>query len=353
MDSEPVLEAPPAVVAADPAVEIDPVYAKAVGDNMQESVKVLLDMESTKYGIPVPDVIFEENTQLCPGTSCTVMDQKNPIRSTKIFLNPKQYSPRTVLHEWHHYMATVKGKDGIREVLGDGFSGDPDSEEEADRFALREMQLLFPNQKVAADSHGLERLNTVGPSIGTEMEQVTVYRDSNVFSALDNAYGWAEGWTHLSRKDLNEAYTPEILGTVVETGIDITFTPASAVAVNILTGVVLAAVGAFAPSNMIGQEDRKMLKEWEAHHVSRVITYANPAALSAASAQAKTLGAMVGAGKFQQALGAVVRPDPITGFRSAFNNLGASLGQKLPAVQTNEQRSAVNVTGNAGAGGFQ
>jgi hypothetical protein len=346
-------------VAMDTSVEIDPRYAKVVGDNMQEAVKVLLDMESAKYGIPVPEVIFEENVQLCPGTSCTVMDQKNPIRSTKIFLNPKQYSPRTILHEWNHYGATVKGAEGwkakMKELYGADFTGDPDSEEEADRFALLEMQGLFPNQVVAADSQGI---NTGLASEGAKMSgQVTVYRDSNVFANLDGAYRWAEGWTHLSAKDLNEAYTPEILGTALETGIDITFTPSSSVAVNIITGLILAGIGAFAPSSMIGAEDRKMLKEWEAHHVTRVITYADPKNLSAASAQARTLGRMVGAGQFQAAAQATLNPTSVitTGFRSALNSVAALGGipRNAQIPQTNEQHSSTSVSGTGGAPPFQ
>ena len=356
MDSEPLPEGPLMTSAADgPVVEIDPRYAKVVGDNMQEAVKVLLDMESTKYGIPVPTVIFEENTQLCPGTSCTIMDQKNPVRSTKIFLNPKQYSPRTILHEWHHYMATVKGPKETVAALGDGFSGDPDSEEEADRFALKEMESLFPGQViVAADS---QRINTVEPWNAPKMQSdLKVYRDSNVSSSLEAAYGWATGFTHLTAKDLNEAYTPEIIGRAAETIDYLLFTPAAAIGVEFLEGVALALIGAFAPPGMIGNEDRIMLKQIEAHLTTGVVTYADPKNLAAASAQAKQLGALVGKGNLDAALKASMNPQGniVTGFRSALAQLqGLASGRTRQTPQTNEQPASSVMTSAGGAPPFQ
>jgi len=303
-------------------------------------VKTLLEDESAYYSqkagvpVPVPKIRFEEQEEMCKNTSCTIMDAKNPVRTTQIFYNPKQFSPRTVFHEWHHYMASVLGPEKTREVLGPEFTGDADSEEEADKFALAELKREFPERMgpsklaVAADSRfhypSAEDINMVGASKGP-MQQLTVYRQggSNVFDGLAKYYDWASPYLGVSGADLNMAYTPELLGTILETGLDIVFTPFAAIVWNAIAGVILNLAASL---DAVGGTDKRVLIEMGAHEILRLVTLANPQNLQAASREARSIGPAIGQGQFQAAFRAGTKTDTVQQFRSAFAAVQQLLG---------------------------
>ena len=334
------------------------------GMKMRDSVKSILDMESKKYGIPVPKVYFQQNKEHCGDTSCTITSQKNPIAFTKIYYNPAQYSPRTVLHEWYHYMATVMGPEKVTQLLGAEYRGDPDSEEEADKFAMAEVEKMFPaGQVVAMDSRGVEGINMVPASNGSSMQQqlmapedLKVMRDSsNVISRLDVLYNWAAPISKVDAHSLNLAYTPEILGTGIETAFSFIFAPEAEIFWNAIAGFVLWGI---ATADAIGAEDKKLLNEVAAHEISRLITLGNPANLSAATMRARSVAQMLGRGQVMPALTAGLKnPQDIAinfrGALQAMQNLvsgraGAPSGR--PADVPEQRQSTV---GGNGVSGFQ
>lgn len=95
----------------------------SVQDSFQDYKNVskrVIENICAKEGIPVPEIIFQE----CPGnkeTSCTHLPltpngehfKGAPVR---IYLNPKQFSPRTLIHETVHYISSYKGNPRISEA---------------------------------------------------------------------------------------------------------------------------------------------------------------------------------------------------------------------------------------------
>src|SRR5579875_2791261 len=112
----------------------------------QQTVEALLESEAKKYNLPKPKVLFQEESTFCKHTNCTIMHPRNPVPTTKIYFNPQasNFSTKSIFHEWYNDMASILGREKtkqvVKQVLGIDVQGDPDSEEEADIFALKEME---------------------------------------------------------------------------------------------------------------------------------------------------------------------------------------------------------------------
>jgi len=293
----------------------------------QKTVEILLDQESRKYGLPKPKIMYQEEPNRCKNTNCTMMDPRNPVDTTIIFFNPhaQNFSTRSVFHEWYHYMASVLGKEKtrekVKELLGIEVAGDPDSEEEADRFALRTMELGLPSITINREENRDSGSMTPSEELVTVKRQELMFAGpSNVFSAIDRLYEPFVQISKLSPSQLNTIYTPEIIGTALETGYDVALTPLGQVVGNILTWLVLAGVSTL---TSVGQFDRVVLNEWAAHHGARIITLANPAYLSAAVGGARVAGQAAARGRADQFMQNLIKnPSQITStFRSMMNEI--------------------------------
>jgi hypothetical protein len=305
----------------------------------QRAVMKLIEYEAKKYGVPVPKVYFQENREHCEGTSCSIMDDRRPAETTKIYLNPEQqnFSLRTPLHEFGHYFFSIvhPGGKGVKRdgapACPAGFECDGGSEDEADKFAFMEMESLPGSQSIYSDPGGKR---------GSMQETVLRQEPSNVFSGLDALYRDFAGVAKITPQEANEAYTPEILGTALETGFDIAMAPVGQVIANLLSWGVLVGVGTISG---IGARDRTMLNEWAAHHGARLIRLADPAYLTGVVGHAKSMGNAVASGKAADALYAVVkRPEEIqSGFR---NSLDAIQRLVAPMARSGEARQQAPAT---------
>lgn len=317
--------------------------------DIQERVSSIIGDLSAKYGVSKPKIMFQENSEFCAGTSCTIMDAKNPERTTKIFLNPNQgnFSIRSVFHEWYHYLASVLGPAKIKERLGLDFAGDPDSEEEADRFAFKEMDST-PAISINRDERG--NSSSMEPSAeGKVMRQELAYGGggTSICGNLDALYVPFVPLAKLSARELNDAYSPEIIATALETGYAITMTQLGYIVANAATWLVEALIATYGP---LGAFDRIFVTEMAAHHGARVITLANPGGLAAVSGQAKSMGDMIGQGRAFDAVAQLLqRPTAIQQpFRVAADTIQGWFG---PLLKTPTSHKAVAGEQPFGGGG--
>jgi len=128
-----------------PPLEIRSIPVKqtlSVQDSFQDYKNVsrrVIENICLKEGIPVPEIIFQE----CPGnkeTSCTHLPltpkgEHYKGAPVKMYLNPNQYSPRTLIHETVHYISSYKGNPRI-------------SEDEVEKRAQKMLLEHFPSDKV-------------------------------------------------------------------------------------------------------------------------------------------------------------------------------------------------------------
>jgi len=104
-------------------------------------------------------------------------------------------------------------------------------------------------------------------------------------------------WTYPSKilkvpaADLNEAWTPELIGTGIEVATKTGFTTFGAQMINLIGG--LALMGA-ATTKYVKGRDKKFLHEIAAHMVTRLATLGNPSEFGVAMAQAKDFGRSFG-----------------------------------------------------------
>jgi FAD-linked sulfhydryl oxidase len=341
-------------------------HAPLTKPESQRVVDIILTELCSKYGVPKPKILFEENVQFCPGTSCTIQDAKHPIETTHIYYNPNAFSLRTTAHEFYHYLASVLKPDEIQRKVGFSFRGDPDDEREADAFAFKVIEEIYSPAKLR-----LNRDSGIGsngmPQSQQELESVKVMKqeltfmgggvNGPIFEKLSALYTMFEPYANLRAEDLNNIYSPEIFGTVFDVGYNILLTPLGAVISNILSWIVLGALGT---QKNLAYTDRYFLSEWAAYHGTRILKLADPAYLTSATGSAKAIGRAVGTGRAQDALNQVVRnQNEISGgFRAAMNAVQEAFGAiKLPNIPqlnldgiTGTSSSSAQVTNSEGHG---
>lgn len=308
-------------------------------DRGRRAAEGLMARLCKKYNVPMPKIRFEENMQLCPGTSCSVMDAKHPIETTQIYWNPSQFSARTGGHEFYHYLASIKKPEEIRALLGPSFLGDPDDEREADAFAFREMDEIFAmpsivkvNKDTGISGSGMtsQQLATVEELKVMKQELLGFARGGSVFARLADLYSWATPYANVNAEELNLIWTPNIFGTVLGIAYDLTLTPLGAIITDLITAIVLGAIGM---QGSIAHEDRLFLQEWASYHGTRLLNLGNPVYLGAAVASAKSLGAAISAKDGKAVAAAVVNPTPIGTFRQAFKAIQEGFAEfKLPNI---------------------
>jgi Erv1 / Alr family len=307
----------------------------------QRVVDIVVSELCGRYGVPKPKILFEENVQFCPGTSCTIQDAKHPIETTHIYYNPSAFSLRTTAHEFYHYLASVLKPEEIKRKLGFSFQGDPDDEREADAFAFKVIDEIYSPTKVR-----LNRDSGIGsngmPQQQQELETIKVMKqeltfmgggvNAPIFEKLSALYTMFEPYANLRAEDLNNIYSPEIFGTVFDVGYNVLLTPLGAVLSNVVSWLVLAALGS---QRNLAYTDRYFLSEWAAYHGTRILRLADPAYLSSTTGSARAIGRAVGSGRAQDALNQVVKNqnEIAGGFRAALNAVQEAFGAiNLPKI---------------------
>ncbi|MEM2619080.1 MAG: hypothetical protein QW356_06315 [Candidatus Hadarchaeales archaeon] len=113
--------------------------------------------------------------------------------------------------------------------------------------------------------------------------------------------------TGLSATYLNEAYTPEILGTIVGDVIfDTVLRKVGSAIGNLVTGVGLLAASILGKEYMT-PSDRAFVHNLAAHHLTRVLRLGSPGEFSAVLGQARELGMAFGEKRYQDVLRGLVK----------------------------------------------
>jgi hypothetical protein len=308
----------------------------------QRVVDIVVSELCDRYGVPKPKILFEENVQFCPGTSCTIQDAKHPIETTHIYYNPSAFSLRTTAHEFYHYLASVLKPEEIKRKIGFSFQGDPDDEREADAFAFKVIEEIYSPTKVRLNRDSGIGSNGMPQQQQQELETIKVMKqeltfmgggvNAPIFEKLSALYTMFEPYANLRAEDLNNIYSPEIFGTVFDVGYNVLLTPLGAVLSNVASWLVLAALGS---QRNLAYTDRYFLSEWAAYHGTRILRLADPSYLSSATGSARAIGRAVGTGRAQDALNQVVKNqnEIAGGFRAALNAVQEAFGAiNLPKI---------------------
>lgn len=128
-----------------------------------------------------------------------------------------------------------------------------------------------------------------------------------VFEALDAGYRWLEDVTGVPASDLNDIWTPEIVGTVVgDILYDHIFGKLGSALCNLLTGLVVTGASV-AAKDRISRRDAKWLHELGAHFVTRVGRIGSPGEFSLALREARDMGAAFSEKRYGDALKKLVK----------------------------------------------
>ena len=253
-------------------------------DFKQVSIRVFEEL-CKREKVPVPQIIFAPCPS-APFTSCTHMEKdllsgKVNEEKSVVHLNPNQYSPRTIYHEFIHYAMLLKGRDDI------GLD-----EWEVERIAQEQMDKEFPYDLVSSKKQEepllvmkdtpllpvsvpkprnyLDEANT---SIESEFPMYAKYRQQQmqqkiqererseqggVLSIFDSLYQPLEESFGLPARALNEMHTSNILAASATTLMHANLSPFGSAVASLITGLGLLGAGVLTKKNLsIG--DRRFL----------------------------------------------------------------------------------------------
>jgi hypothetical protein len=240
---------------------------------MEDAVKAL----ASTFNVPVPRVVFHPNVDLCSvdghTTSCTVVDPQR--RNAVIYYALDYVCPSTLLHEFYHHLASFNPE----AAKAYGLTGDADSEEEANMFALALMNSIGINSGTSQNTPGMT-------------QEVMHQMGTDIFDKLSEAYGWYSRIVKVNTHDLNLEYTPPLFEKILDDIYAWVGTPLGETLLNLISFGVLAGVSTL---DSVGDYDRKFLNEWAANHLWEILDMAKPANMGGLMAQARAFGAAVGA----------------------------------------------------------
>lgn len=275
-----------------------------MGDYKDVSKKIVEKM-STNAGVPVPEMVFSEQTPCSnPDTSCTHFSvaPSGKLLDTKIHFNTNQYSPRTAIHETLHYIRKAKGLDWknektideeARSILSRDFPMDRftktatnikevrDTPLETSYYKERTSRRLksvsdnFPyfskyykgakEHKAEAPAPGVYPTVTysdgrpVYPQVPTQEPKEEPQSATEGFtSMLDPIYAPFANMLGLKPRDVNDAHTPALLANGAIVLAESNLNRFGSMAFSLLSSVLTLAAGTLAKES-IGYADKKLL----------------------------------------------------------------------------------------------
>lgn len=153
--------------------------------------------------------------------------------------------------------------------------------------------------------------------------------DDAMFEKFDVLYRPFTGVFKLSSRDLNEAYTPEITGTLLE-WINETFgTEMGELFLDVIQAGLLTGV---ASTRYVTDTDRKFLHEIAAHLLSRIFKFLLPGKFSGLLREAYSFGKTLGTGNIKAAFSGIFKTP--TELRAKIEEVKRALGLVKPTVVT-------------------
>lgn len=229
-------------------------------EDWKDSSKAVIEELCEKAGIPVPEIVFGE----CPANSdnsCTKMLLSDDIAKAKMYINPKQASARTLVHEFGHYHSLVKTKDMA--AATDEFA--------TEAFAQDIINKYFPTDAPTAEDTQVE--GEVFAEDTNDDVNFLLGRDTgSFFDIFDGIYAPFTDITGLNAASLNLAHTPEIIGNTANALQETFLSPFGQLVTSFASGLLVLGAAVFTD----GGKDKRYLTEIGAHQFWSVIRYANP-----------------------------------------------------------------------------
>ena len=300
---------------------------KSFKDYKSLSAKIIRDLCKT-YRIPEPEIVFGR----CPDGS-----NKSCVVSKTIYLDPNQYSARTLLHEFVHYHANYRGdskldvdeakidtiaqglidksfnfvnnNNGSALVRHDTFIT-PEHQRRSTNFLenwksqfpmLQKAMNYDPNTSVVLGPNG-QPATAIQPQpqqpggSGIVQPQPVIIQNprddpsTGLMAMFDNVYTPFANLLGLSARDVNEAHTPSIIQNAVTTLAEANLSDLGAVSVSLFSSIVLLAMGTLGKDHIV-IGDRKLMAEMGAGFLWNSMRYVgNPKSMDTINDDAKNLG---------------------------------------------------------------
>ena len=239
----------------------------SMGDVRASSVK-LFETLCQEADLPVPKIIFRPCPPF-PWTSCTRIgkDNSNPV----VYLNPTQYGPKTVVHEFVHYREKMKGND---KVAAD--------EWEVDRMAHDIIHKNFPTEldieppregsimtdkNVSIIDKRMSSIKKRFPHYGAYLSETDyINREEEKSESRGQRGGKGDGFVAMfddvyaplgellgvDKRDLSSNQVSQIVGNVAGALMDANLSPLGSVVTSTISSLALFTTGIFARSSMSG-----------------------------------------------------------------------------------------------------
>lgn len=262
--------------------------------NLKAQAEPIIQKLSNQYGVPPPQIEIAP----CPNDdkhSCYYLKYKadtKEILDEKLFLNPKNLTPLIIAHEFAHYYFAKTGK------------GDPTDEAAAWKWADEALASLGIEKDRPLQV--VENINISAKRLKNRESYMTVY------SILDPAYKLPVDLFKLPpemARTLNEAWTPEIVGSVFEVLGETMLTRLGDAICGLLGAAVISAATAI-PGLSILPEDKHFMHQIAGHFGTRWMKLLAPANMSLAITQARDLGRSLAAFDFEGAKSSIMKSFP-------------------------------------------
>lgn len=309
----------------------------AFKDYKSLSKKIVENLCKT-YNIPTPQIIFDK----CPDGS-----NKSCVVSKTIYLDPNQYSARTLLHEFIHYHANYHGNkqldldeakiDTIAQALIDRSFNSVNSGSKLGRirhdtfitpeiqkrsasildgwkssFPLLQKAMNYdPTTAVVMGPNGQPATAVYpqsGGGTGIVAPQPVIIQDpkddpsTGLMAMFDNVYTPFANLLGLKARDVNESHTPSIIQNAVTTLAEGNLSDLGALSVSLISSIVLFGLGVLGKDHIV-VGDRKLLAEMGAGFMWQSMQYVgNPKSMDTIMEDSKNLGEALGRWNTDQSL---------------------------------------------------
>jgi hypothetical protein len=287
------------ITLADTPAKIENIDFKPLDDAYLQIIKEICN----KYGVPMPQVIFNEPCPVNSNNSC--IEMKKDGSDAKIYINRHAATWETIGNELGHYIKARKGDlSGALDEATISREAYQAVEEYKKKQAgivsninIMEDKVPVNKKVILQDTPFGEDEDDFGDIFGgssesdlsSSIEKAEKPDKGGVFDFLDSYYKPIADLTGISAKDLNDANTPEIIGYTTDALQDMFLSPLGTVAVNVLSGIAMYSVPILMSD--LPSRDKKLLAEIGSHKFWSLIRYANPQVNKIAYAQAAQAGA--------------------------------------------------------------
>jgi len=261
---------------------------KIITDSLVTFAYTMLEDLSRQEGVNVPEVKIgtcpspEARTKTCYIVKDDPLNMALTKDPGKIWIHPEDIGPTSIAHEFYHYMKYQKGED-----------------EEA-------------RDEMKANAYAKMRVNEMFPETSEEFNsESTVFKltgANNMFERLWKPL--SDRMQGLTETDVDNALTPEIISTSIETATEVLMPKFASTITNVILGGVLL-IGTM--MNRVPVKWKKTMLEMSGHHLTRAIRLFNPRDFSVITSQAYDFGKSVTAFDGNAAVGSLFRGFDILG----------------------------------------